>query len=86
MAKSSNIYKRRSEIAGMGSWIHSLTLNISGSNKDILENEAPIDSRGFYFYFDLLQIMKYQHKWILCPKKHNKSIIFWLIQLGEWVV
>ena len=55
-------YKRGPETAGIGtfSWNHSLTLNISGSNKGIFENEAPIDSGGFFilkyiyifFYFD----------------------------------
>ena len=41
------------------SWNHSLTLNISGSNKDIFENEAPkiqedflFLNMHFFFYFD----------------------------------
>ena len=46
IARTIDSYKRGPETAEIGtfSWNHSLTLNISGSNKDIFENEAPIDS------------------------------------------
>ena len=38
------------KLRGVGTftWNHSLTFNISGSNKDIFKNKALIDSRGFF--------------------------------------
>ena len=54
----SNIYLSKSETTiredrklravGTFTWNHSLTFNISGSNKDIFKNKALIDSRGFF--------------------------------------
>ena len=48
--------KRRG--VGTFTWNHSLTFNISGSNKDIFKNKALIDSRGF-FYFEIFNIFFY---------------------------
>ena len=44
--------KRRG--VGTFTWNHSLTFNISGSNKDIFKNKALIDSRGFFILKYLL--------------------------------
>ena len=62
MSSTIDSYKRGPETAAMGTlgWNHSLTFNISGSNKVIYKNKAPLDSRGFFilkylfyfFYFD----------------------------------
>ena len=57
-------YKRGLDIAGIGNFScnYSMTLNISGSNKDIFENEAPIDSRDFFYFKICIYIFHFDNQ------------------------